>query len=80
MKKHLVSYQTITCNLVLNIKLDGKFTHKTLFVADGSKTKVPKSLTYFSVVSQDSVRVTFLTASFNNLDLSTCLHIWSVPQ
>lgn len=71
-KKHLVDYQEITYYLVFDIKLDINFTHKARFVADGSKTKAPKSLAFSSIVSQYSVSIAFLAASLNNLDLSAC--------
>jgi hypothetical protein len=71
-KKYLVGYKEITCHMIFDIKLDGNFTRKARFVANGSKTEAPKSLTYSSVVSRDSVRIAFLMASLNDLDISAC--------
>ena len=71
-QKYLIGYKEITCHLIFDIKLDGNFTCKARFVADGSKTEAPKSLTYSSVVSRDSVRIAFLAASLNDLELSAC--------
>ena len=45
------------------------FTRKARFVAGGHKTDPPSSLTYSSVVSRDSVRIAFLIAALNNLDI-----------
>ena len=58
--KYLIGYKQITCHLVFDIKLDGSFTRKARFVANGSRTEAPKSLTYSSVVSRDSIRIAFL--------------------
>ncbi len=45
------------------------FTRKAHFVAGGHKTDPPSSLTYSSVVSRDSVRIAFLIAALNKLDI-----------
>ena len=50
-KSCLVGYKEITCHFVFDIKLDGSFTRKARFCKNGSKTEVPKSLSYSSVVS-----------------------------
>ena len=71
-KRYLVGYKEITCHIIFDIKLDGKFTRKARFVADGSKTDWPKSMTYSSVVSRESVRIAFLTAGLNDVDISAC--------
>ena len=71
-KKHLVGYKEITCHFVFDIKLDGSFTRKARFCANGSKTDVPKSLSYSSVVSRESVRIAFLLASLNDVEVSAC--------
>ncbi len=35
-------------------------------------TKAPNSLTYSSVVSRESVKIAFLIAALNDLDIMTC--------
>jgi hypothetical protein len=45
------------------------FTRKARFVAGGHKTDPPATLTYSSVVSRDSVRIAFLIAALNDLDI-----------
>ena len=41
-------------------------------VANRSTTEAPTSLTYYSVVSRDSVRLDFLKAELNDLDVMAC--------
>ena len=55
--------------MVFDIKMDGKFTRKARFVAGGHTTDTPASITYSSVVSRDSVRIAFLIAALNDLDV-----------
>ena len=57
----------ITCHLVFDIKLD--MTRKARYVAGGHLTDVPPSMTYSSVVSRDTVRIGFLMAALNDLDV-----------
>jgi hypothetical protein len=45
------------------------FTRKAQFVAGGHMTETPGSITYSSVVSRDSVRLAFLIAELNELDV-----------
>ena len=45
------------------------FTRKVRMVANGATTDAPTSLTYSSVVSRDSVRLAFLAAELNDLDV-----------
>jgi hypothetical protein len=68
-KKKLVGYQQIRCHMIFEIKMDGKFTRKARFVAGGHTTNPPPSTTYSSVVSRDSVRIAFLVAALNDLDI-----------
>ena len=48
------------------------FTRKARFVANGSTTDAPVALCYSSVVSRDSVRIAFLVAALNDLDVFDC--------
>jgi hypothetical protein len=45
------------------------FIRKARFVARGHRTDIPGSITYSSVVSHDSVRLAFLIAGLNDLDV-----------
>jgi hypothetical protein len=66
----LTGYQEITCHLIFDVKMD--FTRKARFVANGAKTEAPASITYSSVVSRDSVKLAFLIAALNDLDILAC--------
>ena len=48
------------------------FSRKCWIVANGATTETPKSLTYYSVVSRDIVRLAFLMTELNELDAMTC--------
>jgi Reverse transcriptase (RNA-dependent DNA polymerase) len=45
------------------------FTRKARFVAGGLTTAPPNLITYASVVSRESVRIAFLLAALNGLDM-----------
>jgi hypothetical protein len=62
-----IGHKEIPCHIIFDIKMD--FTRKASFVAGGRKTDPPMSLTYSSVVSRDSVRIGFLLAVLNGLDI-----------
>ena len=63
----LNGYTEIRCHLTFDIKMD--FTQEAIFVANGSMTDTPVHLCYLSVVSRDSVRLAFIVATFNDLDV-----------
>ena len=65
-------YTKIKCHIVFDIKLDGNFTRKARFVADGSRVDTPRLNTYSSVVSRESVRIAFLLVALNELDIKCC--------
>ena len=48
------------------------FTRKDEFVANGLRTNVPTSWIYFSVVMRNSVRIAFLLATLNDLNVIVC--------
>jgi len=62
-----VGSKRIPCHIIFDVKMD--FTSKAHFVAGGHVTDPPPSLTYSSVVSRDSVRLVFLIAALNDLDV-----------
>lgn len=69
----LPGYTEIGCHMVFDIKMDGKFTRKARFVANGNQTAdISPALTYSSVVSRESVRIAFLHAALNDLDVLGC--------
>ena len=65
-----VGFQKITCHLIFDVKM--YFSSKCWMVANGSTTEDPSSLTYSSVVSKDSVRIAFLIAELNDLEVMDC--------
>jgi hypothetical protein len=67
-----VGYQKIKCHFVFDIKMGKKFRQKARLVANGNQTEAPPNLTYSSVVSRDSVRIAFLVAALNDLQLLAC--------
>ena len=60
-------YKRITCHLIFDVNFD--LTRKARYVAGGHLTDPPSSLTYASVVTRDSVRLGFLIAALNDLDI-----------
>ena len=60
-------YKEITCHLIFDLKLD--MTRKARYVAGGHLTTVPTYMTYSSVVSRDTVRIGFLVAALNDLNV-----------
>jgi hypothetical protein len=66
-----IGFKEISCHLVFDIKSD-TLAQKARFVAGGHQTDPPKDSTYSSVVSRDSVRLFFLLAALNDLDVLAC--------
>ena len=66
----LRGFQEIKCHIIFDVKMD--FTRKARFVAGGHMTESPPSLTYSSVVSRESVKIAFLIAALNDLELMSC--------
>jgi len=62
-----IGYKEITCHMVFDVKMD--LTRKARFVAGGHKTAPSKESVYSSVVSRDSVRLAFLIAALNDLNV-----------
>ena len=60
-------YNHVQLMMIFDVKMD--FTRKARLVARGDLTDTPSTLTYSSVVSRESVRIAFLIAALNDLDL-----------
>ena len=58
--------------MIFDINIDRKFTRKARLVSDVHTTAAPSPITYSSVVSRESVRITFLLASLNDFDIFAC--------
>ena len=65
-----IGYQEIACHWVFDVKMD--LTRKARLVAGGDMTGLPWSSTYLSVVTRESVRIAFLIAGLNDLDVLAC--------
>ena len=60
-------YKSVGFHMVFDIKMD--FTRKARLVADGHKVPDPAVSTYSGVVSRESVRIAFIYAALNELDI-----------
>ncbi|GFH56615.1 pol protein [Chaetoceros tenuissimus] len=65
-----VGFQKIACHIVYDVKFDS--TRKARYVGGGHMASVPAAQSYSSVVSRDSVRIMFLIAALNDLDIKMC--------
>ena len=65
-----IGFKEISCHLIFDVKLS--LERKARYVAGGHLNKVPPAMTYASVVSRDSVRIIFLLAALNDLDINMC--------
>ena len=63
-----VGHEIIPCHIVFDVKMD--FTRKARYVAGGHKTGEPETRTYASVVSRESVRIGFMLAALNGVDVT----------
>ena len=63
-----VGHKLIKCHMVFDVKMIS-LTRKARFVAGGHMTDPPKESTYSSVVSRESVRLAFLAAALNDIDI-----------
>ena len=60
-------HKKIRCHMNFEVKMD--LRRKARYVAGGHLTDPPTSMTYSTVVSRESVRIAFLLAALNNLNL-----------
>jgi hypothetical protein len=64
-----IGYQWIPCHMVFDIKLD--LTRKARFVAGGHWTDPDPTLSYSTVVTRESVRIAFLIAALNEIEIKS---------
>jgi hypothetical protein len=62
-----VGHQHIHCHMVFDVKIT--LDRKAPYVASGHQTEPTKDVTFASVVSQDSIHLTFLVAALNDLEV-----------
>ena len=55
--------------MIFDIKMNGRFTRKARYVANGHTTDPPYSITYSRVVSRDSIRIAFNLADLNGVEI-----------
>ena len=61
-----VGYQRIGCHLIFDIKIGENLRRKARLVANGNESEAPPAMTYSSVISRDSVRITLLLAKIRS--------------
>ena len=64
-----LGFKYVLTHMIFYIKMDGKFTCKSILGSGGHKTALLSSITYSSVVTSESVRLEFITGGMNNLDI-----------
>jgi len=68
-KKAPIMSKFINCQMNFELKVDLKW--KAKFIMGRHMTNLPSSITYSSIIIHDSVRLTFLIAALNDLDIIT---------
>jgi hypothetical protein len=58
------TYQEIRCHMMFDVKMED-FRRKAWFVVGGHTTDTPYAMTYASVVSRESVRISLTLAALN---------------
>ena len=58
--------------MIFDIKMGENFRQKSRMVTEGHTNETPSALTYTSVVSRDSVRITLTIAALNDLKVLAC--------
>ena len=66
--KELIGHQDINCHIMFDVRMD--FQQKARFVAGIHMTEALNSITYFSVVSRDSISIGFLLAYIHGIDIT----------
>ncbi|KAL7474123.1 hypothetical protein ACHAW6_000117 [Cyclotella cf. meneghiniana] len=61
-------HQYMKCHMIFDVNMED-FCCKARFVAGEHMTKAPTTITYASVVSQETVRIALLMAALNNVDI-----------
>jgi hypothetical protein len=60
-------FKKIDCHMLFDVKLD--LVRKARFVAGGHQTDPPEESVYSSVISRDSVRLAFVIAALNDVEI-----------
>jgi hypothetical protein len=62
-----VGFQKIDCHMIFDVKMT--LERKARYVAGGHQTEPTRDITFASVVSRDSIRLAFLIAALNDLEV-----------
>ena len=65
-----VGHQFIKCHMIFDVKMED-FRRKARMVAGGHMTDVPPTITYESVVSCETVRITLTMVALHDLNVKT---------
>ena len=65
-------YQYLSCHIIFDVNMRENFCHKSRMLVGGNNTTTPSSLSYLSVVSQDSVRTALKISASNDLKVLAC--------
>jgi Reverse transcriptase (RNA-dependent DNA polymerase) len=60
-------WKPVVVHMIFDVKMD--LTQKARLVANGHETEVPTESTYSTVVTGDSIRLAFMLAALNGLDI-----------
>ena len=55
--------------MIFDINMDGQFLRKARYVAGGHTNDPPSSITYYSVVSIDSIIIVFTLSALNDAEI-----------
>ena len=67
-----IGYQNIKCHIIFDVKMGENFRRKARLVGGGHMTEAPSLITYSSVVSRYSIRITLTVDTLNGLDILAC--------
>ena len=65
-----IGFKKTTFHLIFDVKFN--LTRKSIYVGSGHLTQVTASMSYSSIVLRDSVRIMFLIAALNDLEINMC--------
>ena len=70
MKAVNMAFKILGCHIIFDVKIE-YFRRKARYVTQGNMTEAPRTLTYASVVSRESVRIVLTHAALNDLEVKS---------
>ena len=61
-------YQCVPCKIIFNVNMED-LRYKSHYIAQGCVTELPSTITYASVISRASVKITLTVAALNALEV-----------